>query len=59
MKSQARGNLGRSIRERVKDLEKEELTVEERDWLMCGSIVRKRKFGEGALTKLCRIESRL
>ena len=36
---------------RVDDLENEELTVEELDWLMCGSIVRKRKFGEEALTK--------
>jgi transposase len=37
---------------RMEDLENEELSVEELDWLMCGSIVRKRKFGEEALTKV-------
>ena len=37
---------------KVEDLEHEEITVEELDWLMCGSVVRRRKFGTDALTKI-------
>lgn len=36
---------------KLDDLEYEEITVDELDWLMCGSVVRRRKFGSDALTK--------
>lgn len=36
---------------RLEDLEFEQLTVEELDWLIRGSVVKRAKFGEEALTK--------
>ena len=37
---------------RVEDIEDEQLTVDELDWLMRGSVVKRTKFGEDALTKI-------